>query len=732
MRRCAAGVQTFWQALAFLWICLTTLSAEQSGLFTYRVIGDTVEITGYPIETTGPVTIPAEIDGKPVVTIGFAAFERCAGMTALTIPSSVTTLRGNAFYRCTGLTSLIIPSNVTSIERSAFGFCTSLTQVSLPEGLSTIGVGVFAGCYYLTDVSIPSSVTRIGPSAFHGCWSLTSLTLPPGVTAIEQDAFAGCTSLTDLVLPAALTSLGPRAFGSCTALTRVAVPSGITIVNDSVFFDCHALAEISLPPGLVEIGRSAFASTRALTGLAIPPSVTRIGDSAFAYSALEEIVLPAGLTSIGAHAFEGCDRMSEIAIPASVTTIGDLAFLRCYGLTAINVSPANVTYTSVDGILFNTSVKSLLKYPGRKSGPYAVPPGTVSIRSYAFEECYQLTGVSLPPSLVMVENNAFWDCSALASITVSPENTAFVSTEGVLFDAGKTTLIRYPAARSGAYEMPPSVSFLVEGAFSHSSGLTSLGISGSVKTIRPFTFHACSALIQVSLPASVDFIDSNAFSGCRSLTHLSLPPNLTILAAYAFSNCTSLVSVIFPPSMYTVGDRAFFGCPRLTSVLFLGDAPGSTATDAFASAPSAGTVYYFSGSERFTSPTWLGYASQAIDPATARTASWLMEHGWPPNADMTEDANDDGVSLFLAYALDLDPRLNQSASLPAPVLTGTTVGLDFHAARPELSYRVEASAELQRWTTEGVRQTAPGPDGRITATVPRDEFMRFLRLVITN
>jgi hypothetical protein len=730
MRRCSTGVHAFWRGLVLCWICLTTLSADQSGLFTYRVNGATVEITGYPTEATGPVTIPAEIDGKPVVSIGFAAFESCTGITAVTIPSGVTSLDGHAFNRCSGITNLIIPSSVARIGRSSFGFCTSLTQVSLPEGLSGLDVGVFAGCYSLTDVEIPSSVTRIGDSAFRGCRSLISLMLPPGVITIEQNAFSGCTSLSHLVLPSALTSLGRRAFSSCTGLTRISVPGGITILNDHVFFDCHALAEVSLPPGLVEIGRFAFAYTPSLAGLTIPSSVTRISDYAFAYSALEEIVLPAGLTLIGTRAFESC-AMSKIAIPASVTTLGDFAFSGCYGLTAIDVHPANATYASVEGILFNTAIKALLKCPARKSGPYAVPHGTVSISSHAFEES-NLDRISLPSSLVEIGDNAFWYCSMLVSITVSPENTAFVSADGVLFDAGKTTLIRYPAARTGEYEVPPSVSFLAEGAFSHSAGLTRVAVGGLVSTIRPYTFFACPALRQVSLPASVDLIDSNAFSGCGSLTHFSLPPNLNTLAAYAFANCHTLTSVIVPSTVYQIGSRAFYNCPRLTSALFLGDAPGSTSHDAFSAAAAAFTVYYVRHSERFTSPIWIGYPSQEMDSAAVPAASWLMEHGWPPDTDLTQDVNGKGVSLFLAYALDLDPRSDLSASQPPPVFTETTVGLEFKPARSELRYRVETSTELGKWTSDGVQQLPAGPDGTVTATVARDQPKKFLRLMITD
>ena len=50
------------------------------------------------------VCIPAQIEGKPVVTIGTSAFERHSEITDITIPASVTTIAWFAFDGCTNMT----------------------------------------------------------------------------------------------------------------------------------------------------------------------------------------------------------------------------------------------------------------------------------------------------------------------------------------------------------------------------------------------------------------------------------------------------------------------------------------------------------------------------------------------------------------------------------------------------------------------------------------------------
>ena len=60
--------------LAILLFATFPAQAEQFGLFTNEVTNGEITITDYPQDATGPVEILAEVDGRPVTSIGWGRF----------------------------------------------------------------------------------------------------------------------------------------------------------------------------------------------------------------------------------------------------------------------------------------------------------------------------------------------------------------------------------------------------------------------------------------------------------------------------------------------------------------------------------------------------------------------------------------------------------------------------------------------------------------------------------
>ena len=116
--------------MALLVLPSAPLFAEQFGLFTCEVEGETVWITDYPEDVVGDVEIPPVSDGKAITTIGSRTFSYCSRLTSVTINSSVTKFSGSAFYACSRLTSVTILDGVTEIGAEAFSECRGLAKAT--------------------------------------------------------------------------------------------------------------------------------------------------------------------------------------------------------------------------------------------------------------------------------------------------------------------------------------------------------------------------------------------------------------------------------------------------------------------------------------------------------------------------------------------------------------------------------------------------------------------------
>ena len=198
-------------------LLLTTRATARGQDFTYIETNGTIMITHY----TGPggyVTIPATINGLPVICIGLQAFAFNQKLTGVTIPDSVTSIGAEAFNQCLDLTNVTFGSGITNIDGGAFGHDP-----------------------YLIGVTIPNSVASIGPHAFEFCSSLTNVTFGGGVTSIGDYAFVECSSLMDITIPNSVTRIGSYAFSAEWSLTNATVGSGVTSIGYGAF-DTFALS----------------------------------------------------------------------------------------------------------------------------------------------------------------------------------------------------------------------------------------------------------------------------------------------------------------------------------------------------------------------------------------------------------------------------------------------------------------------------------------------------------
>jgi 5-bromo-4-chloroindolyl phosphate hydrolysis protein len=303
------------------------------------------------------------------------------------------------------------------------------------------------------------SENKIEDSAFQFCMELTSLIIPDTTTEIGENIFYFGNRLTSFFIPRSVVEIG-RCFCHCEMLHTITVhpdnPEYSSV--DGVLFNKDKTILLNYPPGRKG-------------DYAVPASVTRIAWCAFNNCTIPSIEFPASVEIIPFEMF--CDH--DFTHCCSDST------LNCV-FSHISVHPDNPDYASVDGVLFSKDKTELHIYPWKRQGSdYAVPASVTKIGWGAFNMCEGLTRLTIPASVLETCKETFDGCPAF--ISVHPDNPAYSSEDGILFNKDKTELLHFPGSWQGDYVIPASVKKFRSVVFSSCKGLTSVYIPTSVKKI---------------------------------------------------------------------------------------------------------------------------------------------------------------------------------------------------------------------------------------------------------
>lgn len=255
------------------------------------------------------------------------------------------------------------------------------------------------------------------------------------------------------------------------------------------------------------------------------------------------------------------ESISNVVIENGVTSIGNFAFGWLYNLKSIDV-----------------------------------PPSVERIGEGAFYCCRTLPSIYISSNVRSIDRFAFYECSGITNIEVDIDNPTYDSRNdcNAIIETETNTLV------CGCMNsvIPVDVLTIGEGAFS-CTGLTSIEIPSSVKSIEDSAFIACSSLTHLEIPYGVESIGMNAFTGCKSLESVELPSSLVSIKPTSFSNCDCLISIkidsdnpkydsrdscnavietakdtliigcknsVIPKSVTSIGKKAFDACLGLTSI----------------------------------------------------------------------------------------------------------------------------------------------------------------------
>lgn len=162
--------------------------------------------------------------------------------------------------------------------------------------------------------------------------------------------------------------------------------------------------------------------------------------------------------------------------------------------------------------------------------------------------------VIIEEGAININQYAFYGCTGLTSVSISNS----VKTIGYNAFENCTGLTEIT--------IPTGVRHITNDAFSGCTGLTEVTISDSVTMIGNSVFHGCIGLTEITIPDSVVSLGNSVFKNCRGLTAVTIGNKVSKFDFYAFWGCTGLTEIIIPDSVTYIGSGAFSGCTGLTEI----------------------------------------------------------------------------------------------------------------------------------------------------------------------
>ena len=618
--------QTLLTLLAFF--CLVGGSAWAQtftqGNLKYTVIsGNNVSVRGVSSTSTiGEIVIPSTVTygntTYTVVDIPAGAFYNYTGITAMTIPASVGTVRRGFLTGCTGLKSLTIKDSqiplsfennynvypngnnelcVSSLDYYYQGrdinvvewdyrTVTSAQKIVLGGNMTNIPNHFSDSNKALTEVTIGGNITTIGVEAFDENTSLSKVTITAPVDTMLQSCFWGCSALESFTIPATVKYMGPAVFRNCTSLTALTIPAATEHICRGILTGCSSLrtlkVEDSDKPLFFENNYNVYPSGNNELFVAAELSsyyqgrdIDVVDWNYHIVNSAKKIELGGSMTNVPDYFTQKDTALTTLIISNNITKIGQEAFDENTRLTSVTIT------APVDTMLQScfwgcTALES-----------FTIPQTVKYIGPAVFRNCTALTALTIPAGTEHICRGIITGCSSLRTLKVedsdkplffennynvypSGENQLFVAAELNSYYQGRDINVvdwNYRTVNSAKkIELGGSMTNIPNYYTQNDTALTTLIIGGNITKVGEHAFQNNTRLTDVTFVSPVDTILYEGFFGCEALKNIELPQSLRYLGPAMFRNCTALEALTIPAGIETITRGILTGCTALKTL----------------------------------------------------------------------------------------------------------------------------------------------------------------------
>ena len=325
--------------------------------------------------------------------------------------------------------------------------------------------------------------------------------------------------------------------------------------------------------------------------------VVSIGNGAFANcELLTSIQLPSTVVYIDNYAFRNCKALSTIYLPKSLQYVERWTFDgSCF--SQINVDSNNERYSSVDGVLYDKNVTSIIYFPQKKTGKYTIPSTISTIKANGFIGNISLDELIIPANVTTIENNAF--CSnQIKKLTIedSEEELAigagnnmsgfndetgtyresrpmFQVTESIYWGRSLKYSSRYSSPMYGSFSkvtFGKNVTSVPKYTFANCWNVNTVDNKGGINQWCNFDFsglYTSPFSSTMKGMASGEPVYTVLFDGEELSGDVTISNDITKIPAHAFQyGCTKVTALTLPAGITEIEDGAFKGLTSLKTI----------------------------------------------------------------------------------------------------------------------------------------------------------------------
>ncbi len=588
---------------------IPTPSEFSSLMFTdYNDEDNTVHVmASTKTKPVGMLEIPDKIIKNNIIyfvtTINGYGFQNCDQITGVTIPNTIKSIKHYAFTNCTGIEIVIFEdgSNLSEVGKYAFNNCSNLTTINLPETEIVYGINPFYGCHsyilFAIEIETPQQGYLI-KTKYNGTFKMTNIEYmgtiefmielkngysSNGIVVLNNGDSVGVNDDSIYKIENVVENINISISGVNPNTYTIIIPEEVTVMRGEEIVENGGIIrhdEILSLSSIPSEGNDAVYTVQGMTKLTggVNPTYVVKDNVEIIYNEREHAESVSEYSTLMFTDYNDEDKTVHVMASSKIKPTGNLVIPgkvlkkeNVYTVIIIN-GYGFQNCDQITSVTIPNTIKSIKHYAFTNcisliSVNFESNSNISDIGEYAFNNCSELEGISIPNSVTQLGQSLFFGCGKIESITIPFVGDKIKTTSDTYqypfgFIFGKKTYNGSVAVKQ--YYYGSNLEKTTNSTYYIPESLKTVCINGG--NLLYGAFYNCSTLVGISAN-NTTMLGNNIFYNCSGLTNITLNNSVGNIGNKMFYNCGALTNILLPNNIICIGTNAFYNCCSIENII---------------------------------------------------------------------------------------------------------------------------------------------------------------------